>query len=100
MFYVVRNHSANQAYSVHLNVFKQKIQTLIESIPFMHVIDPVEINVKDNNSNVNIKFSFKLDYGVSVSDVVAKCNTEIERITMSLIDTRPTNIQLTFLGNQ
>lgn len=99
MFYVVRNHSANQAYSVHLNTFHEKFEHLFNELPFINVTQNIQVKPTDNNSNVRIKIYFKLDNGFSYSDVVKKLNNEIEKISISLIDTKPSNIQLIYEGS-
>ncbi|UUD36696.1 Uncharacterised protein [Mycoplasmopsis californica] len=97
MYYIVRNHSANQAYGVHINVFKQKIDHLLKKYDYITLENEPKIQVTENNNNITVRIAFWIGEEHQPSQVIKELNTEIEAITNSLIGSKPDNIQLIIL---
>ncbi|WP_027334088.1 MMB_0454 family protein [Mycoplasma elephantis] len=98
MYYIVRNHSANQAYGVHVNVFKQQIDHLLSKYEYLEVEGSSDVQVTENNNNVKVKVTFRINGNHNVSSVVKELYNGIENIVKLLITSKPENIQLNILN--
>ncbi|MBN0919274.1 MMB_0454 family protein [[Mycoplasma] gypis] len=90
------NAGVNVTYNVHIDVLKKSILNIFDRKANVKLVDNLEISIEKNNVFYNLKYKVK-----KTADFVFETRNLlflIEQKTFALINTKPINISIEYLG--
>ena len=97
--YVTINTKMNLHYKVETTVIKNEINEVFKEIKNdVEILKNIEVKLNNSHTNVEISFHYKITNFENFSFLIKKIIFLIEQKTLSLINTKPININLIYEG--